>query len=301
LVFGMGHRSYRDLPWRVADFGRLHRFERSGVVQGLTRVRTFAQDDAHIFCTLDQVQAEITQFLDLVYRVYEDFGFDEVRIVIATRPDQRLGSDEVWDQSEQALEQAVKAKGLPYTIAEGEGAFYGPKIEFHLKDALGRPWQLGTIQADFNLPERFDLTYIAADNSQHRPVMLHRAVLGSVERFFGVLLEHVGGNFPAWLAPEQLAIVTVASDYDAYAHEAAAELRKKGFRVTVDDSNERLGSKIREARLRRVPYVGVVGAKEAEGRGLQVRSRDENKDIGFLSLEDFSARLGGEHRPPSLR
>jgi threonyl-tRNA synthetase len=286
---------------RMADFGRLHRYERSGVVQGLTRVRTFAQDDAHIFCTPEQIEQEIGDFIDLVYRVYRDFAFADPKIFIATRPDQRIGDDAIWDASEKALIDGVSAKGLPFEIAEGEGAFYGPKVEFHLKDALGRSWQLGTIQADFNLPERFDLTYVAADNSQHRPVMLHRAVLGSVERFFGVLIEHVGGNFPAWLAPEQLAIVTVASDYDAYAHEAAKELRKQGFRVTVDDSHERLGSKIRDARLRRVPYIGVVGAKEAEGRGLQIRSRDENADIGFLSLDEFSTRLRGEHRPPSLR
>jgi threonyl-tRNA synthetase len=301
LMFGMRHHSYRDLPWRVADFGRLHRFERSGVVQGLTRVRTFAQDDAHIFCTLDQVQSEIQAFLDLVYRVYEDFGFDEVRIVIATRPDQRLGSDEVWDKSEAALEDAVKAKGLPYTIAEGEGAFYGPKIEFHLKDALGRPWQLGTIQADFNLPERFDLTYIGEDNTTHRPVMLHRAVLGSVERFLGVLIEHVGGSFPTWLAPEQIHLVTVASDFDAYAHEAAKTLRESGFRVTVDTTNDRLGAKIRNGRLKRIPFIGVIGQAEVEGRGLAIRSRDEDKDLGFIALDDVIARLRVESLPPSRR
>ncbi|MCB9662253.1 MAG: threonine--tRNA ligase [Polyangiales bacterium] len=301
LVFGMRHRSYRDLPWRVADFGRLHRFERSGVVQGLTRVRTFAQDDAHIFCTLDQVQGEIQQFLDLVYKVYEDFGFDEVRIVIATRPDERMGGDEVWDKSERALEEAVKAKGLPYTIAEGEGAFYGPKIEFHLKDALGRPWQLGTIQADFNMPERFELTYVGEDNTTHQPVMLHRAVLGSVERFLGVLIEHVGGSFPTWLAPEQLHLVTVATDYNDYAEEAAAELRKQGFRVTVDLSRDRLGAKIRNGRLMRIPYIGVIGEAEAAGRGLAIRSRDENKDLGFMSLADVIARMRVESLPPSRR
>ncbi len=301
LMFGMRHHSYRDLPWRVADFGRLHRFERSGVVQGLTRVRTFAQDDAHIFCTLDQVQSEIQAFLDMVYSVYEDFGFDEVRIVIATRPDQRLGSDEVWDKSEAALEDAVKAKGLPYTIAEGEGAFYGPKIEFHLKDALGRPWQLGTIQADFNLPERFDLHYVGEDNSTHRPVMLHRAVLGSVERFLGVLIEHVGGSFPTWLAPEQIHLVTVASDFDDYADEAAKVLRAQGFRVTVDKTNDRLGAKIRNGRLKRIPFIGVIGKSEVEGRGLAIRSRDEDKDLGFIALDDVIARLRVESLPPSRR
>ena len=301
LVFGMKLRSYRDLPWRVADFGRLHRFERSGVVQGLTRVRTFAQDDAHIFCTLDQIQGEIQDFLDLVHRVYEDFGFSEVRIVIATRPDERLGSDEVWDQSEQALEEAVKAKGLDYEIAEGEGAFYGPKIEFHLKDALGRPWQLGTIQADFNLPERFDLNYIGEDNTTHRPVMLHRAILGSVERFLGVLIEHVGGSFPAWLAPEQIHLITVTQEFNEYAEEAAKALREAGIRVSTDLGKDRLGAKIRNARLMRIPYLAVIGQKEAEARGLGIRSRDENKDLGLISLDEMIARLQRESLPPSRR
>lgn len=301
LMFGMKRHSYRDLPIRMADFGRLHRYERSGVVQGMTRVRTFAQDDAHIFCTVDQMQDEILQFLDLVYDVYKDFGFSEVRVVIATRPDERLGSDEIWDKSEQALINAVEAKKLPYEIAEGEGAFYGPKIEFHLKDAIGRPWQLGTMQADYNLPERFDLSYIDADNSAHRPVMLHRAILGSVERFYGVLMEHVGGNFPTWLAPDQIQLVTVASDYNDYAQEIATELRAEGFRVKVDAANERLGAKIRAARLMRVPYIGVIGQKEAEGRGLAIRSRDENKDLGFMAVTDVIARLRGEALAPSLQ
>ena len=301
LLFGSKLRSYRDLPMRVADFGRLHRYERSGVVQGLTRVRTFAQDDAHIFCALEQVQEEIGQFLDLVYEVYTDFGFSEVRIVIATRPDKRLGSDEVWDQSETALIEAVKAKGLPFESADGEGAFYGPKIEFHLKDAIGRPWQLGTIQADFNLPERFDLTFIGADNSKHRPVMLHRAILGSVERFYAVLLEHVGGNFPTWIAPEQLRLVTVASDFDEWALELQGILREQGFRVGVDTSSERLGAKIRAGRMLRIPYIGVIGEKEVHGSGAALRSRDENKDLGFFGLDQIVARLSHEGLPPSQR
>ncbi|MBX3251622.1 MAG: threonine--tRNA ligase [Myxococcales bacterium] len=301
LLFGMKRRSYRELPLRIADFGRLHRYERSGVVQGLTRVRTFAQDDAHIFCTQEQVSGEIADFIDLVHRVYEDFAFQAPKIYIATRPDKRIGDDAVWDAAEKALIDGVSAKGVPFEIAEGEGAFYGPKVEFHLKDALGRSWQLGTIQADFNLPERFDLSYVGANNESHRPVMLHRAVLGSVERFFGVLIEHVGGNFPTWLAPEQLTIVTVASDFDAFAVEAAKELRRKGLRVSVDTSNERLGAKIRAARLMRVPYIGVVGAKEVEGRGLQLRSRDLNADVGFSTLDEVAARLLAEHRAPSLR
>jgi threonyl-tRNA synthetase len=301
LLFGMTRRSYRELPMRMADFGRLHRFERSGVVQGLTRVRTFAQDDAHIFCTEAQIGGEIARFLDLVYDVYRDFGFSEVRVVIATRPPERLGSDAIWDRSERALEQAVRDKGLPYEIAEGEGAFYGPKIEFHLKDALGRPWQLGTMQADFNLPERFDLTYVGEDNAEHRPVMLHRAILGSVERFFGVLVEHVGGAFPTWLAPEQITLLTVSEKVEGYAREAAAELERAGLRVTLDLSGDKLGAKIRAARLLRVPYLGVVGQKEADQRGLSLRSRDEDKDLGFLALGDVIARLAAEALPPSRR
>ena len=301
LIYGMTKRSYRDLPMRMADFGRLHRFERSGVVQGLTRVRTFAQDDAHIFCTLEQVQDEIKAFLDLVYDAYRDFGFTDVRIVIATRPENRLGADEVWDQAEEALEQAVKAKGLPYEIAEGEGAFYGPKIEFHLKDAIGRPWQLGTIQADFNLPERFDLTYVGEDNTAHRPVMLHRAILGSIERFFGVLTEHVGGAFPVWLAPEQIALLTVSEKFNDYARAVQHQLRDKGFRVIADLSGDKLGAKIRQARLMRIPYLAVIGQQEVEGQGLAVRSRDENKDLGFLPLSEVIERLERENHPPSIQ
>jgi threonyl-tRNA synthetase len=301
LMFGMTRRSYRELPMRIADFGRLHRFERSGVTQGLTRVRTFCQDDAHIFCTLAQMQSEITSFIELVYTVYQDFAFNDVRVVIATRPEQRLGDDGVWDQSEGALIEAVKAKGLPYEIAEGEGAFYGPKIEFHLRDALSRPWQLGTIQVDFNMPERFDLTYIGEDNSAHRPVMLHRAILGSIERFFGVLIEHVAGAFPTWLAPEQVAILTVTEKVNDYAEEARKQLQAAGIRTMTDLSSDKLGAKIRAARNLRVPYLAVVGQKEVQERGLSVRSRDLNAELGFLTLDDFVARVGAEALPPSLR
>ena len=300
-VFSFRKRSYRDLPWRVADFGRLHRYERSGVTQGLTRVRTFSQDDAHIFCTMDQVQSEIGQFLDLVHEVYRDFGFTDVRIVLATRPDERLGTDEVWDKSEAALEEGIKDKGLPYEIAEGEGAFYGPKIEFHLKDALGRPWQLGTMQADFNLPERFDLSYVGKDNTAHRPVMLHRAILGSVERFYGVLIEHVGGAFPTWIAPEQVTLLTISEKFNDFALEAKAELEAAGIRVITDLTDDKLGAKVRRGRLMRIPYLGVIGEKEVEARGLAVRSRDENKDIGLMPLTDFIARVRAESLPPSQR
>ena len=301
LLFGMTRRSYRELPMRIADFGRLHRYERTGVVQGLTRVRTFAQDDAHIFCTLDQIQPELVAFNELVQNVYKDFGFTDTRVVIATRPEPRLGSDEIWDKAEHALKAAVEARAVPYEIAEGEGAFYGPKIEFHLKDALGRPWQLGTIQVDFNLPERFDLSYIGEDNSQHRPVMLHRAILGSLERFFAVLVEHVAGKFPTWLAPEQVAVLTVSEKVDTYANELVGILRSAGIRAIADTSSDKLGAKIRNARTLRVPYLAVVGEREAEQRGAALRSRDEDRDLGFMSVDAVIERLRAEAVPPSRR
>lgn len=301
LIFGMHKHSYRDLPVRMADFGRLHRFERSGVTQGLTRVRTFCQDDAHIFCTLDQLGTEMASFIDLVYRVYADFAFSEVRVVIATRPEKRLGTDETWDKSEAALIDAVKAKGIRYEIADGEGAFYGPKIEFHLKDAIGRSWQLGTVQVDYNMPERFDLEYIGEDNSAHRPVMLHRAILGSIERFFGVLIEHVAGAFPTWLAPEQITLLTVSDKFNGYAEEIVAEFKAAGIRATANLSSDKLGAKIRTARMSRVPYLAVVGGKEVEARGLGVRSRDENAELGLLPVADVKARILAESLPPSQR
>ena len=301
LMFGMTRRSYRELPMRIADFGRLHRFERSGVVQGLTRVRTFSQDDAHIFCTLDQMQAELVAFIDLVRAVYEDFAFSDVRVVIATRPAERLGSDEVWDRSEGALRGAVEQRSVPYELAEGEGAFYGPKIEFHLKDALGRSWQLGTIQVDFNMPERFELGFVGEDNTEHRPVMLHRAILGSLERFFAVLLEHVGGAFPTWLSPEQVAVLTVSEKVNDYAEQLVATLRSAGIRAFADLSSDKLGAKIRSARLMRTPYLAVVGPKEAEQGGASLRSRDEDKDLGFMPTAAVIARISAEGVPPSRR
>jgi threonyl-tRNA synthetase len=301
LMFGMTRRSYRELPMRIADFGRLHRYERAGVVQGLTRVRTFSQDDAHIFCTLDQMQSEIDAFLELVHAVYRDFGFSDVRVVIATRPEERLGTDEVWDKSEHALVAAALQRGLPHEIAAGEGAFYGPKIEFHLRDALGRPWQLGTIQVDFNMPERFDLHYIAEDNAQHRPVMLHRAILGSLERFFAVLVEHVGGAFPTWLAPEQVSVLTVSEKTNDYAEEVLKVLRAAGIRAIADTSADKLGAKIRNARTMRLPYLAVLGPREAEQRGVSLRSRDEDRDLGFVPLEGVIERIRQEGMPPSLR
>jgi threonyl-tRNA synthetase len=237
-----------------------------------------------------------------VQSVYVDFGFNDVRVVIATRPDEgRIGSDEVWDKAEQALEAAVKQRGVPYQLAPGEGAFYGPKIEFHLKDALGRPWQLGTIQVDFNFPERFDLSYIGEDNASHRPVMLHRAILGSLERFFAVLVEHVAGAFPTWLSPEQVAVLTVSEKVNDYANEVLRVLRSAGIRAIADTSSDKLGAKIRNARTMRLPYLAVVGQREAEQRGVSLRSRDEDKDLGFVSLDGVIERIRGEGVPPSRR
>ncbi len=301
LFFGMEQRSYRALPMRIADFGRLHRYERSGVTQGMTRVRTFAQDDAHIFCTEDQVQAEIEKLMDLVYRVYLDFGFNEVRVVIATRPDKRMGTDEMWDQAEKALVEGVKARNVPYEIAEGEGAFYGPKIEFHLKDAIGRPWQLATMQYDPNMPAAFDLKYVAEDNTRPRPVMLHRAVLGSIERFFGVLIEHVNGAFPTWLAPEQIALLSVSEKSEPWTHEALDLLKKAGIRAIADTSADKLGAKVRNARNMRIPYRAVLGEKEAEGRSLAITQRDGNKELGALPIEQVIAMIQSEAIAPSLR
>ncbi len=286
VIFGSRRRSYRELPWRMADFGRLHRYERGGVVHGLSRVRSFCQDDGHIFCTEDQVAGEIEKFIKLLYEVYNRFAFTDVQVKLALRPEKRVGSEEFWDKSEAALAEGLKRAGLPYENLPGEGAFYGPKVEFHVKDALKRSWQLGTIQHDPNLPERFDLAYIGEDGKEHRPVMLHRAILGSLERFFSVLVEHCGGNFPTWLAPRQAIIVTVTDKVDAYAHEALAVLRAAGIRADIDDSADKLGAKIRNARLARYPYIGVAGAKEAEARALGVRSREKG-ELGAIGLDDF--------------
>ena len=286
VIFGSKKRSYRDLPWRLADFGRLHRYERGGVVHGLSRVRTFCQDDAHIFCAEDSVSKEIEDFIASLYKVYNTFRFENIDIKLATRPDKRIGSDAEWDLAEGALEKGLKAAGLPYSMLPGEGAFYGPKLEFHVQDALKRSWQLGTIQYDPNLPERFELAYTGSDGKDHRPVMLHRAILGSLERFFSVYLEHSGGNFPVWLAPKQVSVVTVSEKADDYAYRVAATLKARGVRVDLDVSADKLGAKIRNARLSRVPYIAVIGAQEAETDTLGVRSR-ERGELGSMSLASF--------------
>ncbi|HEY9723649.1 MAG TPA: threonine--tRNA ligase [Oscillatoriaceae cyanobacterium] len=273
VIFGAKKRSYRELPWRVADFARLHRYERGGVVHGLARVRSFSQDDAHIFCTEAQVASEIEKFIKFLYEVYSILQFRDVQIKLATRPEKRIGTDAQWDRSEAALAAGLDSAGLAYEVTPGEGAFYGPKIEFHVKDAIGRSWQLGTIQYDPNLPERFDLSYIGEDGQPHRPVMLHRAILGSLERFFAVYLEHCAGAFPLWLAPTQAVVVPISDEAHAYAVEVREQLRDAGLRVTLDDRNESLNYRIREAQLQKVPYMLVIGKQEVEARSVAVRTR----------------------------
>jgi threonyl-tRNA synthetase len=298
VIFGSRRRSYRELPWRVADFGRLHRYERGGVVHGLARVRSFSQDDAHIFCAEEDVAAEIARFIRFLYGVYKAFAFESIDVKLATRPEKRIGEDAMWDRAERALADGLTSAGLKFETLPGEGAFYGPKIEFHVKDALRRSWQLGTIQHDPNLPARFDLRFVGEDGKEHRPVMLHRAILGSLERFFSVYLEHCGGNFPTWLAPRQAIVLTVSEKSDAYARQVAALLLAQGSRVDLDLSSDKLGAKVRNARLLRYPYLLVVGPKEAESESVGVRSRDGG-ELGAMPLAEFAARLLTESAPPT--
>ncbi len=295
IMFGSQKHSYRDLPIRYADFGRLHRYERSGVTHGLTRVRTFCQDDAHIFCTPEQIKTEMASFLALLKEVYDTFGFDEMRVALSTRPEKRLGSDGIWDAAENALGEALDEAGMPYTLNPGEGAFYGPKIEFQILDALKRPWQLGTLQVDYMLPERFDLNYTKGDGTEGRPILLHRAILGSLERFMGILVEHTAGAFPAWLAPVQVAILPITDRAHGFSSEAAARAKAHGLRAELDLRNESLKAKIREAQLAKVPYMLVIGDREAEARTVSVRHRHRG-DLGVQSLDGFLETLATEVR-----
>jgi len=300
LIFGHRRRSYRELPWRVADFGRLHRHERAGVVHGLARVRSFSQDDAHIFCTEDQIEQEILDFNRLLFEVYTAFDFKNVAVKLALRPEKRIGSDDLWDRAEGALRRALQASNVSFEELPGEGAFYGPKLEFHITDALKRSWQLGTIQLDYGLPERFDLEYVGKDGANHRPVMLHRAILGSVERFYGIYLEHCAGKFPVWLAPEQAILVAVNDTQVEYVEKLQAELKSRGLRIHVDVSNDKLGAKIRNARNLRYPYICVIGDAEAAASTLAVRSATDG-ELGAMSVSDFTERLLEEAKPPRLR
>ena len=293
LIFNKGIRSYRDLPLRYGEFGSCHRNEPSGALHGLMRVRGFVQDDGHIFCTEDQILPECLAYTALLQRVYRDFGFTDIIYKVATRPEKRIGSDEVWDKAEAALKEALRQSGVEFSISPGEGAFYGPKIEYSLKDALGRVWQCGTMQVDFSMPGRLGAEYVADDNSRRTPVMLHRAIVGSMERFIGILIEHYAGALPAWLAPVQAVVANISEHQADYAAEVAAHLAARGFRVEADLRNEKISYKIREHSLQKLPYLVVVGDKEMETGAVSVRARG-NQDLGQLGLEDFIARLKAE-------
>ena len=293
-MFAQGLKSYRDLPLRMAEFGKVHRYEPSGALHGLMRVRHFTQDDAHIYCTEAQMEQECIDVVALVLDIYKDFGFDDVVIKLSTRPENRIGSDEVWDKLEGALSNALDVMGLDYVLFPGEGAFYGPKLEFVLRDTIGRDWQCGTLQVDMNLPERFDITYVDEDgNRDKRPVMLHRALFGSLERFIGILIEHFEGNFPVWLAPQQAVVVNITDKQRDYAEDVVSTLKAQGFRVATDLRNEKVGFKIREAELSKMPYVLVVGEKEREAGTVAVRGR-HGADLGVMPIADFGTHLLNE-------
>ena len=289
-VFNQGLKSYRDLPLRLAEFGSCHRYEPSGSMHGLMRVRSFVQDDGHIFCTEEQIQAEVADFMALLFDVYKDFGFDEVILRLSTRPEKRVGSDEVWDKSEQSLKDALNATGLPWELVPGEGAFYGPKIECSLKDCMGRVQQCGTIQVDFSTPGRLGAQYVAEDSSKKEPVMLHRAVLGSFERFIGILIEHYAGAMPTWLAPEQATILNITDKQSDYCLKFEESLKNKGFRASSDLRNEKIGFKIREHTLQKIPYLLVVGDKEVENGTVAVRKRG-GEDLGAMTFDEFCILL----------
>ena len=298
LIYKQGIKSYRDLPLRLAEFGKVHRYEASGALMGIMRVREFTQDDAHIFCTQDQMEDECISTLKLILDIYKDFGFKDVQIKLSTRPEKRIGSDEVWDKSEKALANALERNGYAYTLNVGEGAFYGPKLELILKDAIGREWQCGTIQMDMNLPERFDISYIGEDGEKHRPVMLHRALFGSIERFLGILLEDTAGRLPLWLSPEQVKVLPIASDVNDYANEVAQALKKAGLSVSVDDSNEKISYKIREHSIAKIPVLLVVGAKEKETKSVAVRRIGVEKQT-VMPLAECVKALQEEAQMPS--
>jgi threonyl-tRNA synthetase len=292
LVYKRKLHSYRDLPQRLAELGLVHRHELSGALHGLMRVRCFTQDDAHIFMTPEMIKDEVLGVINLIYSFYKVFGF-KYHIELSTRPENSMGSDEQWEEATDALKNALEAKGLSYKINEGDGAFYGPKIDFHLEDSIGRTWQCGTIQLDFQMPERFDLTYIGADGERHRPVMIHRVVFGSIERFIAILTEHYAGAFPVWLSPVQVKILPLVDKHHGYAEEVKKQLEKEGIRVEVDLRNEKIGYKIREAQLAKIPYMLVIGDKETETKTLAVRSRKDG-DLGSMSVDDFVAKIISE-------
>ena len=300
-IFNQGLRSYKDLPIRLAEFGSCHRNEPSGTLHGLMRVRNFVQDDAHIFCSENQIQEEVLEFIDLVFKIYKTFGFENISIKLSTRPEKRVGSEEIWDKSEQSLAEALDAKQLDWQLLPGEGAFYGPKIEFSLEDCLGRIWQCGTIQVDFSMPERLGATYIGEDGYRHTPVMLHRAILGSFERFIGILIENYAGDFPFWLAPEQIRLLPVTDDVQPYAEQLLDKLKAAGVSATIDRSGERLGKIIRTGEQMKIPVLAVIGAKEAQQNAVSLRSRRDG-DLGVHSVDALlqAAKLANAERQPGL-
>jgi len=295
LVYGSDRHSYRELPLRLAEFGQVSRAEREGVLHGLLRVRAFTQDDAHIYCTPEQVVDEVTGVCEAIDELYARFGFEDVRIELSTRPEKSIGSDEQWEQAEDALRRALESQGRPFTLNPGDGAFYGPKVDFHITDALGRSWQCGTCQVDFFMPERFDLTYVDAEDAQQRPVMIHRALLGSLERFVGILIEHYAGRFPVWLAPVQAIVLPISDRHVGHGAKVAAELRELGVRVEVDWRSESIGKKVRDAELGRYPYMLVVGDREEESREVAVRSHRAG-EVGTMALAEFAERVHSEER-----
>ena len=289
-IFNQGLKSYRDLPIRFAEFGSCHRYEASGTLHGLMRVRAFTQDDGHIFCTENQIEQETKNFIEVLSTIYSELGFNKFDIKLSTRPEVRVGSDEVWDKAESALEQAIKNLDLPYEITEGDGAFYGPKLDFILTDSLGREWQCGTFQADFILPERLEAKYIGEDGERHQPVMIHRAILGSFERFIGILIENHGGAFPVWLAPTQAVILNITDKQGEYSQKVRDLLQKSGFRAQSDLRKEKIAYKIRDHSMNKIPYLLIVGDKEIENNTISVRARG-GEDLGEMSLNDFKVMV----------
>ena len=292
-IFNQGLKSYRDLPLKLAEFGSCHRNEPSGTRHGLMRVTNFVQDDAHIFCTENQIQDEVSKLIDLVFKFYRDFGFEDVRIELSTRPEKRVGSDELWDKAEEALQQALDRRGLDWQLNPGDGAFYGPKIDFHLRDSLERVWQCGTIQVDFSMPGRLGAQYVTEAGDRAVPVMLHRAILGSMERFIGVLIEEYAGRFPTWLSPTHAVVLSITEKQSDYASEVANTLKNQGFRVSADLRNEKIGLKIREYTLERVPYLLVVGGREVDDGTVAVRTR-RGEDLGTMSLDALREHLSAD-------
>lgn len=299
-IYNQGIKSYKDLPLRMAEFGSCHRNEPSGALHGLLRVRNFVQDDAHIFCTEDQIESETINFCKLLQEIYKELGFDKVSIMYADRPEKRVGSDEIWDKAESALLNAAKATGLPFEENKGDGAFYGPKLDFYLHDAIGRTWQCGTLQVDFNMPGRLNASYIGEDNDKHTPVMLHRAILGSLERFTGILIEHYEGRFPIWLSPVQVVIATITSKADDYAKKVESIFRENGIRIILDDRNEKINYKVREHSVNKVPFIFAVGANEMEDNTVAIRKLGSNNQE-ILDLEDSISLILKESSSPDRK